>query len=197
MIAILFPLLGNMSGVKSIATKVMIQINAKLGGAPWMIKFPMSGVMTIGFDTTHDTSDRSKSFGAFVASLDLKQDVSYFSTVSAHKDGDEMSQNIGNHLVEALKAWQSKYQCLPERIFFYRDGVGDGDINRVHTTEVQRLVQKLNDIYAKNGNGKAPKFSFIIVNKRINTRIFENGGGKVKNPVSGTVIDQVITLPER
>jgi aubergine len=37
------------------------------------------------------------------------------------------------------------------------------------------------------------KLLHIIVSKRINTRIFTNN----RNPVPGTVIDDVITLPER
>lgn len=35
------PKKGNMAGVKSIATKILLQINSKLGGAPWMIQMPM------------------------------------------------------------------------------------------------------------------------------------------------------------
>ena len=43
---------GNTSGVKSIATKVLVQINCKLGGAAWMLKLPKDGIMTIGFDAS-------------------------------------------------------------------------------------------------------------------------------------------------
>jgi aubergine-like protein len=39
------PKKGNMAGVRSIATKVMLQINCKLGGAPWMVSMPMKGIM--------------------------------------------------------------------------------------------------------------------------------------------------------
>lgn len=35
----------NPKGLMSIATKVCIQLNCKLGGAPWSIKFPLNGVM--------------------------------------------------------------------------------------------------------------------------------------------------------
>lgn len=187
-----------MAGVMSIATKVMIQINSKLGGAPWMVNFPMKGVMTIGFDVTHDTSDRSKSFGAFVASMDLKTNVRYYSAVASHTAGNEISQTIETFTVNALKAYKNLHGGLPERIFFYRDGVGDGDIQIVCEMEVQRLKAKLSQIYEKMTGSNNVKLTFIIVNKRINTRIFENDRqNKVKNPESGTVVDDVITLPER
>lgn len=43
-----------------------------------------------------------------------------------------------------------------------------------------------------------PKFAYIVVSKRINTRIFNKTGNKrYENPVSGTVIDDDVTLPER
>lgn len=35
----------NNKGIMSIATKVCIQLNCKLGGAPWMVKFPLKNVM--------------------------------------------------------------------------------------------------------------------------------------------------------
>jgi aubergine-like protein len=37
------------------------------------------------------------------------------------------------------------------------------------------------------------RMAFIIATKRINTRLFWNK----KNPPCGTVVDEVITLPER
>jgi hypothetical protein len=40
-----------------------------------------------------------------------------------------------------------------------------------------------------------PKFSFIVVTKKINTRMFE--AGTKGNPPAGTIADDVITLPER
>lgn len=151
----MMPKKGNIAGVKSIATKVMIQINCKLGrikirlcskmnfinyylllkkkknlgGAPWMIKFPLKGVMAVGFDVTHDTSDRSKSYGAFVASMDLKETVNFFSAVSPHKDGEELSSNIALHMLQATKEFKDQHGALPERIFYYRDGVGDGQVS--------------------------------------------------------------------
>jgi len=56
------------AGLMSIATKIMIQINCKLGGAPWMIKFPIGGVMTVGFDVTRSKCGK-KAYGAFIGKL--------------------------------------------------------------------------------------------------------------------------------
>lgn len=42
-----------------------------------------------------------------------------------------------------------------------------------------------------------PKLGFIIVSKRINTKFFVNGARGVENVPAGTVVDSVVTLPER
>ena len=41
------------------------------------------------------------------------------------------------------------------------------------------------------------KFVYIIVSKRIMTRYFTGAGNTSDNPHSGTIVDDVITLPER
>lgn len=118
-----------------------------------------------------------------------------------------MSTNIEKQFEGALHAFQSEHGTLPEKIFFYRDGVskfvvcstvdnflivslnilGDGQIEYVHSTEVVRLNAKLEQMY--RGSDKTPKMTFIVVNKRINTRIFSKNGASVDNPVSGTIVD--------
>jgi len=42
-----------------------------------------------------------------------------------------------------------------------------------------------------------PQLAFIIINKKINTRIFSKERNSYENPLPGTVVDDVITLPER
>jgi aubergine len=161
-----------------------------------MIKFPFKGAMTVGFDVTHDTNNRNKSYGAFVASMDLKEKVQYFSSVSQHKDSSELSKNIESHLVKALKVYLETHNYLPEIIFFYRDGVSDGQIEMIHKHEIAKMEQTLRSVYKVQGL-EPPKMAVIIVNKRINTRIFLTQGNKSVNPASGTVVDNTITLPER
>lgn len=58
---------------------------------------------------------------------------------------------------------------------------------------MNEIKKKLQEIY-----GEAEvKMAFIIVSKRINTRIFVDRGRTGENPRPGTVIDDVVTLPER
>merc|ERR1711909_47250 len=73
------------------------------------------------------------------------------------------------------------------------DGVGDGQINYVIDHEIAAIMSCL-------ANAGLPedqvKFTYVIVSKRINTRFFRMNGPPT-NPPSGTVVDDVVTLPER
>ena len=79
--------LNKPKGLMSVATKVAVQMNAKLGGEPWAVKIPMKDTMIIGYvsccsyshlqsfiaihfqDTYHDSLHKGKSVGAVVASM--------------------------------------------------------------------------------------------------------------------------------
>lgn len=168
-------------------------MNAKLMGAPWMIEIPLKGLMVVGFDVCHASGkDNNRSVGALVASMDLKESTRYFSNVMMHSKGQELSNEISINMVYALKTYRSIHGVLPERIIFYRDGVGEGQLHQVFQIEVDKIKRRLTEIY-KNAGIDHVRFCFIVVSKKINTRLFY----RKQNPLSGTVIDSVITLPER
>ena len=89
----------------------------------------------------------------------------------------------------ALRAYQKfNNNELPNRVFFYRDGVGDGQMKQVldHEAEdIKKICAQYNI-----------KLSFVVVNKRINTKFFTHGR-QLDNPPPGTVVDSGVTLPER
>lgn len=176
----------------SIATKVAIQINCKLGGAPWTLDVPIPQFMVAGYDVCHDTRHKERSYGAFVSTLD-KHMTQYYSSVNAHTSGEELSAHVGFNMANAVRRFQERNGVLPGRIFFYRDGVGDGQIPYVKSHEVEEIKKSLAELYAPN----QPRLAVIIVSKRINTRVFIDCGRTGENPRPGTVIDDVITLPER
>lgn len=183
---------GRESSLLSVATKVVIQMNCKLGGAAWMTEIPGSNIMVIGFDVCHDTADKSRSYGAMVATMDMKKSCNYFSAVSAHRNGEELSDQFALNVCKAIKQYRTEHGSLPDRILIYRDGVGEGQTDYVFQHEVQVLVKRLNEVYKTAGN-LTYRLAFTIVSKRINTRFFKSG----QNPDPGTVVDDVVTLPER
>ena len=46
-------------GIKAVATKVAIQMAAKLGAEPWSVKIPVRNLMVVGFDSYHDSAEVS------------------------------------------------------------------------------------------------------------------------------------------
>ncbi|KAH9632359.1 hypothetical protein HF086_010284 [Spodoptera exigua] len=151
----------------------------KLGAAPWRVQIPLNSILVIGYDVCHDTRSKEKSFGGFVASLDQNL-TRFYSAVNSHTSGEELSNHMGFNIASALTKFKNKNGSLPNRIFIYRDGVG-------------QIKKKLAEVYG----GPSYKMAFIVVSKRINTRIFLDRGRNGENPRPGTVIDDVVTLPER
>ncbi|XP_049852397.1 LOW QUALITY PROTEIN: piwi-like protein Siwi [Schistocerca gregaria] len=183
-------LLKNTRGknIFSVASKIVIQMCCKIGGAPWSVEIPLSGLMVVGFDVYHDTASRGVSIGALVASMN-KALSRYFSAVSYQHSGEELSNELSINMCKALQKFQTMNGSLPERIIIYRDGVGEGQIPFVMEHEVELLKGRLKEIYG----GRTAKMTFIIVTKRINSRVFHDK----QNPPPGTIVDDVITLAQR
>ncbi|EDW02946.1 protein piwi [Drosophila grimshawi] len=183
---------ANQKGM-SVATKIAIQINCKLGYTPWMIAVPMAGLMTMGFDIAKCTRDRNKAYGALVASMDLQRNATFFSTVAECSAYDVLANNLWPMVLKALRKYREEQNALPARIIFYRDGVSSGSLKQLFEYEVKDIVEKLDAEYQK-AEANPPKFAYIVVTKSSNTRFF---GDRRENPPPGTVVDDVVTLPER
>lgn len=123
------PSAKNPSKLMSVAQKIAIQINCKIGGLPWHIHVPLNSLMVVGFDVYHDSQNKKISYGALVSSMDLKSSQKYYSGVTPHSNGEELSNHINIHFTNALKEFRRNHGTYPEKIFFYRDGVGDGQVS--------------------------------------------------------------------
>jgi aubergine len=176
----------------TVVTKVVIQMNSKLGGAPWMVDIPPTSLMVIGFDVFHDTINKQKSYGAMVATMDMKLKQNYFSAVSAHETGNELSNNFALNIVKAVNAFVRQHGVAPKKILIYRDGVGEGQTDYVYEHEIKEILAALQGAY----NGAPVNMTFVVVSKRINTRFFKDPNNP-QNPSPGTVVDDGVTLPER
>uniref|UniRef100_A0A8B9KNX2 Piwi-like protein 2 n=1 Tax=Astyanax mexicanus TaxID=7994 RepID=A0A8B9KNX2_ASTMX len=55
--------------LRSIAQKILLQMNCKLGGELWTVSVPLKHLMVIGVDVHHDVSKKKRSVMGFVASL--------------------------------------------------------------------------------------------------------------------------------
>ncbi|KYN12440.1 Piwi-like protein 1 [Trachymyrmex cornetzi] len=176
--------------LKSITEKIALQINCKLGGALWTLALPLKNCMICGIDVYHAGvgGGSRKSVAGFIASLD-SQLTKWHSRICMQASKQELVDMLQVCLTSAINAFHKHNGCNPERIIIYRDGVGDGDLDYVENYEVKQLLATFNRI-APNYK---PQLSVIIVQKRINTRIFIKGRDGLNNPEPGTIVDSCIT----
>uniref|UniRef100_A0A182MXI9 Piwi n=1 Tax=Anopheles dirus TaxID=7168 RepID=A0A182MXI9_9DIPT len=186
---------GNVRSLMSVATKVAVQLNCKLGGIPWTVKNPLQSVMVIGFDVCTKGTDKSKTSAALVATMYApgSKQPSYFSVVEQRNKGEVLSDAISINVLKALRTYEHRYGAgqFPRRIILYRAGVGDGQLANVVEHELLAIKQNLDMACAKRE--KPVQLTVIVVTKRVNTRLFLGRD----NPPPGTVVDDKITLPER
>lgn len=162
------------------------------GGAPWTIRIPVRGVMTIGFDVSKDTQNKNLSFGCMVATMDLQESANFFTHCTSYSNTETLAKEFGIGVRKAIDAWQAKYAgSLPGKIVIYRGGISDGELSYLVDVEVKLIEGRLKEIY--ESQGAEMQLAFIVVTKKVNVRIFEGEN----NPEPGTVVDDVITMSER
>ncbi|KAL9646069.1 hypothetical protein ABK040_007948 [Willaertia magna] len=175
--------------IRSIALKICVQLDTKNGGAPWSIDIKWNGpTMLVGLDVFHsgEIYRRTKaSVVGFVASTSSKLS-SYFTKVVIQKTpGKEIVETLDLCLDEALERFKQLNKVYPKHVIFYRDGVGEGQQLDVLESEYKRCKQII------DRKQLDCKICYMLVLKRINTRLFANGG--TENPEAGTIVDQHIT----
>jgi len=92
-------------------------------------------------------------------------------------------------MVGALDAFKRNNAAYPARVIFYRDGVGEGQVQGICVPEVEQIKQA----FASLGLADSCKLMYINCCKRVNTRVFAGDVGRFQNPLAGTVIDSTVT----
>jgi aubergine-like protein len=95
--------------LRSIVNKILIQINAKIGGIPWTVDslpFMEKPTMICGMDVFHSTSLGKKSVLALTASINTSA-TKYFSTCVIQGElGQEASHSLQEGMVKSLEAFK-------------------------------------------------------------------------------------------
>ncbi|XP_061388506.1 protein argonaute-3 [Musca vetustissima] len=178
--------LSNDAKNRSIVQKIILQMNCKLGGSLWSVKIPFRKVMICGIDSYHDAAQKGNSVAAFVASLNETYSRWYSKAVIQTKR-EEIVSGLCSSFISALSAYHKENGVYPDNVIIYRDGVGDGQLSLCENYEIPQFEQASMKLL------KQPiKITFIVTQKRINTRYF-TANGNIQNPPPGTVVDMNIT----
>ena len=103
-----------------------------------------------GFDVWHDTLHANSSAGAFVCSLNDTQ-TRYHSTGIFHREATELCTKLKTSLGNGLEAYKRENREYPRGIVFYRDGVGEGEIENVYKVRSKCLLMFGNCSYLNMG----------------------------------------------
>lgn len=188
--------INNPRKIRSICQKIVIQVLCKVGGQPWGMKFPLKSFMVIGIDVYHDTVDRKKSCVGVVASMN-ETTSSWWSQTFFQHSLEEISVKLGQVVAQAMRKYHMLNGFVPQKVIIYRDGVGDGQLETVLELEVTQVVNAIK-YYMRDCHSNEPQanVSYVIVQKRINTKMSLRQGSSVLNPLPGTFLDHTITHPE-
>jgi len=173
------------------ASNVLKQVNSKIGGDLFNLKFPdkmtKGRTMLIGIDVCHAGGN---SIVGFVSSYN-KEMSQYYSDFLVQKKGQEV---VTTQMKAALKKGIEEFakhhkNNFPTDIIIYRDGVSAAERKQVIDAEVAQFTQACNEMY--NQAGVKPKITLVIVNKRIIQNFFiMDGNNRLNNPPSGCIIDR-------
>mmetsp|Transcript_145336 Transcript_145336/g.264473 ORF Transcript_145336/g.264473 Transcript_145336/m.264473 type:complete len:1073 (-) Transcript_145336:107-3325(-) len=161
-------------------------------------------VMVIGADVTHNAA------GVSVAGVVATQDqtyVTYFSELrgqtpfvlegekSRRRKSEERIIELTAMVSAMLGRWRrTNDDHLPDVIFYYRDGVSNGQFFDVLSRERNQLAEAFERI---GGHGYSPELAIIVGQKRHQTRLFRQtaGKGKAQSGKSGAKNDPAQVPP--
>jgi hypothetical protein len=184
---------------------VGLKINLKLGGANQSLRAADLGIisegrtMLVGIDVTHPSpgsASTAPSVAGIVASVDSTL-AQWPAEIRVQGARQEMVADLETLLVSRLQHWaKCNKKALPENIIVYRDGVSEGQYNKVIEEELPLLQAACKKTYPATLTAKGlPRLSIVIVGKRHNTRFYPttDQDSNRENPIPGTVVDRGVS----
>ncbi|XP_019512711.1 PREDICTED: piwi-like protein 4 isoform X1 [Hipposideros armiger] len=188
---VLVQTLNKQGMMMSVASKIAMQMNCKLGGELWAVEIPLKSLMVVGIDVCKDAFNKGMVVVGFVASINPRI-TRWFSRCILQKTTTDVADCLKVFMTGALNKWYKHNHSLPARVIVYRDGVGDGQLKTLVEYEVPQLLSSVTEA---NSNTSS-KLSVIVVRKKCMPRFFMEVNRTVQNPPLGTVVDLEATRPE-
>ncbi|KAF8184938.1 ribonuclease H-like domain-containing protein [Mycena galopus ATCC 62051] len=187
------------------------QLNARLGGhyalprTNVLTQLPLMGVskpspfMILGADVAHPGPGVSRpSIASLVFSWDAAAS-SYAAISQVQAPRQEIIPELKVMVKKAILAFGMKGPP-PRKIIFYRDGVSEGEQEKVKTEEIAAIKDACHEVWReKQVDGPLPLITFICVVKRHHTIFLPNDAtvddGKTGNCRAGLAVDEAIRSP--
>lgn len=190
----------------STISNILLKVNAKLNGTNHklqsspIISASPGKIMVMGADVTHPSPEQ-RSIPSVVGVAASHDSNAFCYNMCWRLQGPkvEIIQDFKEICKHHLKIFMDKNKALPEKIFYYRDGVSEGQFDQVMAIEKKAMFDACREM--KQGYEKTVKITVVVVQKRHHTRLFPGKTGVGKddkrnnNVPAGTIVDQVIIRP--
>ncbi|RHZ51599.1 hypothetical protein Glove_476g14 [Diversispora epigaea] len=193
--------------IKNVFSMVAPKLNTKLDGVNCSLSeelnFKSKKAMIMGADVYHpgpiEKAKGHPSVAAVCASMNSDA-TKYASRYRLNKFlKNETIEKLSEMTKELLIEFKKRNQYLPDHIIFYRDGVAEGQFEKIMKEEVKVLKDSLQDFYGKSGI-QEPKITFMIMQKRHHMRCVpvnkEEAHPDTGNSLPGTIIDLKIVVAD-
>ena len=176
-------------GMMSICSKILLQINAKLGGISYKTIIDKTildrEIMVVGVDSS---SFNKKTGVAMVSTIDNSFADFFNSEKILNEKDDSLQYCVSSFLEDAIPNYFAKNKKNPKNIIIYRQGISDNLIYLLKN-EVMQIEQvcKKYDIL----------FYYILVNTRTTFKFFEKNGDHYINPGAGLLVINGITQRDK
>ena len=188
-------------------SNVLMKFNCKLGGTTCRVNLRTAShfsrpTMIIGADVSHAAPGvAAPSYAAVTVSMDASASR-YNAGVQTNGHRVEMitTRNMEDMLRPQINHWMQNVSGgrLPDHVYYFRDGVSEGQYTNVLKYEVADMKK----IFAQIGETRkdfSVKFTVIVAEKRHHIRFFPEPGSKAAdssgNPVPGTIVERDVTHP--
>ncbi|KAF8184911.1 Piwi domain-containing protein [Mycena galopus ATCC 62051] len=188
---------------------VGLKLNARLGGSNSLVESPVlkelksKPFMCFGADVAHPGPGANRpSVASLVWSHDM-HGASYCATTLVQLPRSECITDLGQMFEAAVKMFGVKHKVPPANVFFFRDGVSEGEFAIVKKEEISQINKAFdriwNDVQLK---GPKPNLTFVVVGKRHHVSFFppqQNAGSvgdKTGNCRAGLTVDAELANPQ-
>jgi eukaryotic translation initiation factor 2C len=193
---------------------VMLKTNLKFGGSNHTTHLVTEKLkdrlMILGADVTHPGSgaiEGCPSIAAIVGSVG-DSGGKYLGSLRLQdqdKKDREIIDGVRSMVVERLHDWtkaRGDHKELPRNIIYYRDGVSEGQYDKVKVAELEEIRAAYREVAKGMGLKQDFALTAIVVTKRHHTRFYpkdpnddEQVDGKDRNCRPGTLVEQDVTSP--
>ena len=185
-------------------SNVCMKFNAKLGGTTCRVKLPSATghfsrrTMIIGADVSHGApGSLAPSMAAMTVSMDATC-TRYAAACETNGHRAEMiaTRNLEDMMRPMFLRWAENIGGgrMPQHIYYFRDGVSEGQYQAVLKSEVADIQQLLYSLTESDPNYHCD-FTVIVCEKRHHIRFFPLSGDKNGNPLPGTLVEKDVTHP--